>query len=534
MMQRTRKRVTFGVLALVTALLVLPVSFAGTSSGHLGAAGATGPKGGPQKAHPSGRVFGVVPASRSGHRPRRADYASSAFASTADLSYHNGPVMHTNKAYAIYWVPPGYTVSPRYESLIDQYFTDVATASGASSNVYASDTQYYDNVNGNILYSSATPDTFGGSYLDTSPLPPDGCTDSFTSVCLTDSQLQTEIQRVAKLQSWVANPTTMFFIFTADDIGSCIDSTSSVCAFEYYCAYHSNLGTGNNELLYGNIPYADAFLGLFCDAGPQPNGDDADATLNLVSHEHNEGITDPLGNAWYDSSGNENGDKCAWDFGTPLGSTQFGPYNQVINGHYYNLQQEWSNAGSSCVLTYQQASAPPPTVASTSPSSLAQGAGNQNVTVIGGNFVSGATASFSATGIAVNSTSFIDASHLTANVTVAANATTGAGNVTVTNPGGGGSGSCSGCFTVTPAVQQPPKITGFTPARGHAGTLVTINGTNFNGVTVVIFNQTAATSYTRVSSTRITATVPGGATTGPITVTASGGSATSAKAFRVR
>jgi hypothetical protein len=525
MKQRIRARIGLAALGVATALVVLPVSTAGTSAA----------RGGPQKARPAGRIFGVVPASRTGRHPRRSDFAGSAFAAVDNLTYHGGPVMHTNKTYAIYWVPPGYSVSARYQPLIDQYLGDVAAASGSSSNVYASDTQYSDSVNGNILYSAASPDTFGGSYLDTSSLPPDGCVDAYTDVCLSDAQVQAEIQRVAALEGWTPSPTTMFLLFTADNIGSCIDDGSTgVCSYEYYCAYHSNLGTGQNELLYGNIPYADFFFGLFCDAGNQPNGDDADATINLVSHEHNEAITDPLGSAWYDSAGNENGDKCAWDFGTQLGSTQFGPYNQVINGHDYELQQEWSNDGSQCVLTYQQANQPPPppTVTSTSPSSLAQGATSQNVSVVGSNFLSGASVSFSGTGITVNSTAFVDASHLTANVTVSGTAATGSRDVTVVNPGGG-SGSCSGCFSVNFAQALPPTITSFSPSQGRVGTNVTINGTNFNGINAVYFNQTSA-SYTRVSASKITATVPQGATTGPIEVVATGGIAVSTKSFRVR
>src|SRR5206468_12731017 len=57
-----------------------------------------------------------------------------------------------------------------------------------------------------------------------------------------------------------------------------------------------------------------------CDSGEQPNGDVADSTTNLISHEHNETITDPLGTGWYDRLGNEDGDKCAWNFGSALGS----------------------------------------------------------------------------------------------------------------------------------------------------------------------------------------------------------------------
>src|SRR5439155_124278 len=84
-------------------------------------------------------------------------------------------------------------------------------------------------------------------------------------------------------------------------------------------------------------------------------------------------------------------------------------------------------------------------------------------------------------------------------------------------------------FTVIP----PPTITSFSPTSGPVGANVTINGTNFTGVTAVRFNGTSATTFTVISSTSIRATVPGGATTGPISVTTSAGTATSASNFNV-
>jgi hypothetical protein len=260
-----------------------------------------------------------------------------------NLKYHGGPVEHTNLTYAIYWVPSGFSVSGDYESVTNRFFTDVAADSGKTSNVYYSDTQYSDG-SGKISYSSS----FGGSYVDTNPLPASGCSDSVTSVCLTDAQIQAEVQRDVAAAGWTPSLTTEFFVFTAKGIGSCLDS--SHCAFSYYCAYHSSFGSGSSTYLYANMPYADTDPSA-CDAGQHPNNSDADATLNVTSHEHNETITDELGNAWYDSAGYENGDKCAWKFGTQLGSTAYGQYNQLINGHPYELQMEYSNAHRACVLT---------------------------------------------------------------------------------------------------------------------------------------------------------------------------------------
>jgi hypothetical protein len=261
-----------------------------------------------------------------------------------NLQYHGGPVQHGNTAYSIYWVPAGYSIASNYQSTIDQFFRDVAADSGKTSNVYYADTQYSDGV-GPAAYSVA----FGGSYVDTSPFPASGCTDSVsqTTVCLSDAQIQAEVKRVAALNGWGGGSNNEFFMFTAKNVGSCSDS--SHCAFSGYCAYHSWIGSGASETLYANQPYTDT-VPADCDAGPHPNGSEADPTINVVSHEQNETMTDPNGNAWFDRAGYENGDKCAWYFGTALGSTAYGQYNQLINGHPYYLQQEYSNSTRSCVL----------------------------------------------------------------------------------------------------------------------------------------------------------------------------------------
>lgn len=283
-----------------------------------------------------GRILGMVPVLKG---------APLVGGNPGNLVYNGGPVEHTNVTYAIYWVPSGYSVSANYESLINGYFSNVAAASGATSNVYYSDTQYSDS-SGTIQYQS----TFGGSYVDTAPFPLSGCADPPALVCLSDAQLQAEITKDVQAAGWTPGPTKEFFLFTAKGVGSCTDVTSTACSFSTYCAYHSWIGSGSSVTLYANMPYADT-VSATCDAGQHPNNDDADATINVTSHEHNETITDEQGNAWYDSAGNENGDKCAWNFGTALGSTAYGQYNQVIGSGKYYLQQEWSNHSSGCVLT---------------------------------------------------------------------------------------------------------------------------------------------------------------------------------------
>src|SRR5664280_1147846 len=90
-------------------------------------------------------------------------------------------------------------------------------------------------------------------------------------------------------------------------------------------------------------------------------------------------------------------------------------------------------------------------------------------------------------------------------------------------------GSTAGCHGV-----PLPSITSFAPSVGPVGTVVTLNGHGFTGVTAVAFNGVAASTVTVVSDARISATVPVGATTGKITVTPlSGPVMTSATDFTV-
>ena len=79
--------------------------------------------------------------------------------SACNMTYDNGPVQHTDTAHIIYWLPTGFSFQSNYQSVIQSYVTDVAADSGRVSNPYATDTQYSDTTNGNILYSSTDAGT---------------------------------------------------------------------------------------------------------------------------------------------------------------------------------------------------------------------------------------------------------------------------------------------------------------------------------------------------------------------------------------
>jgi hypothetical protein len=103
-----------------------------------------------------------------------------------------------------------------------------------------------------------------------------------------------------------------------------------------FCAWHST-GTCPNGV---QIQFA-FFFNLDGDSGCDPqdtsglHSEGLAALGNVSGHELSEALTDNHLDAWYDSSGAENSDKCAWSFGTPLLTFR--------NNSRWKIQGNWSN-----------------------------------------------------------------------------------------------------------------------------------------------------------------------------------------------
>ena len=523
-MTRNRVLATGGLLCAL--LLAFAPSALARGHGRLGAAAV------PHRltARVDHRYLGLVPSARSRGRlrgrPTAGEFARTAFATSNNLLYWGGPVMATNTTYAIYWLGSAGSVSSGYESIINGFFSNLAAAQNSTSNVYAVDTQYYGPSGTHIANQSSVG---APAVVDTANGIPNDCSAeyAFTGVnvsggCVTDQDIADEVARMIQANGWTPGPNALFFVFTPNNVGSCFDSSSGQCAYTYYCAYHSSYTDGSGrDVLYANMPYSlNSGAPGACDSGQDPNGDQAaDDTVNLVSHEHNEAITDPLGNAWYDSSGNEIGDKCAWNFGSgpwpSTGASSSSQYNQTIGAGNYYVQQEWSNASGGCKLSYGGSSSSGLSVTGFSPSKATTGS---TVTINGAGFAAGDAVYFN--GVSSSGVNVISSTQLTAVVPSAASS----GPIKVTSATSSATSSTS--FLVV------PTLTSFSPTSGPVGATVIINGSGFTGASRVTFGGVSA-SFTVVSATQITATVPRRAKSGRIAVTTSGGTAQSSTSFKV-
>jgi len=102
-----------------------------------------------------------------------------------------------------------------------------------------------------------------------------------------------------------------------------------------YCAWHSAGTCGGTAVQFA------FFWKLDGDAGCDPqdtsglHSQGLAALANVTGHELSEARSDPNNGGWYDSSGGENGDKCAWTFNVPLVT--------FSNSSQWKVQGEWSN-----------------------------------------------------------------------------------------------------------------------------------------------------------------------------------------------
>ena len=171
-----------------------------------------------------------------------------------------------------------------------------------------------------------------------------------------------------------------------------------------------------------------------------------------------------------------------------------------------------------------------PAVQSLSTASGQQGQSVPNVTITGmfTRFTAGSLVTFGNPGVTASSITLTDATHLTATLTIAAGASTGASSVTVTT--GSEVATGSGLFTVTagtPAVQSLSTASG---QQGQSVPGVTITGmfTHFTAGSVVTFGNPGVTAsgITPIDATHLTATltIAAGAATGASSVTVTTGS----------
>jgi len=306
--------------------------------------------------HPRvGNALGLVPGVG-----RQGDFAAG---SPVPVVFHGGNVMRSGVAvHLIFWGPPGFSFHSGYRTLIQQFFTDAAAASGLTSNVFSVLPQFGDNGGAGDYALSVD------SITDTQAFPTtDNCASANGApTCLTDHQVQAEVDRVIQASGGTLHRGLgdLYMVYLPQDVDTCI--LPGACASNAFGGYHSLSNLGHGTTIYANLPDPGIEGTLPAnDTFPEGNSD-AEFQIDVSAHETVEAMTDPEGTGWMDPNGFEVADKCEFGpmHGPALGqATNGADFNQVINGHDYLLQEMWSNddgSGGGCVQRTSQTASPLP------------------------------------------------------------------------------------------------------------------------------------------------------------------------------
>jgi hypothetical protein len=267
--------------------------------------------------------------------PNHVEYQPTQGSTTATsaLLYHGGPLINTPTIYIIWygnWNQSNGSDTPAGQQLIRDW------ANGIGGSPY-----FQINVNNSVSgYPISGNANYGGDYTDPS-----------TKTRLSDSDIKTSVDNAISGNHLPYDPNGVYFVITSSEIRK-----TGFCT--QYCGWHTAGNVSVGHVRYSFIGNANRCLSACAAQTLSPNGNaGVDGAISVLSHELEEATTDPDLNAWYDSSGAENADKCAWTFGHNQFQTPNGAWaNMTFGGHSWLIQRNLYKSGSSwfCMVNSSQ------------------------------------------------------------------------------------------------------------------------------------------------------------------------------------
>jgi len=201
------------------------------------------------------------------------------------MTSHGGTILVANKTKAIFWGSQWNTASFAGDKItgLDSFF------GGFGGSGYAGTNTEYTGTNGKVTTSS----TYLGHVIDAAAAPSGA------------PSVSAAVAEACKMTSNAPDPNALYLLYTATGAGNV-----------GYCAWHSYGNCSNGAAVQvAYMPNIDGIAGCDpVDTYGTGHSHGLAAVANVTAHELSETITDPRNGGWYDSGGNENGDKCAWSF----------------------------------------------------------------------------------------------------------------------------------------------------------------------------------------------------------------------------
>ena len=285
----------------------------------------------PSHLTPSGKGWGA----EDENGPEEQKPISDAVVTGNGISYHGGPVMKANPV-PVYFIWYGnWTNGPHASdsqttiNLLNSLFSSGGIGGSGYERINTTYGDNSGNVSGGLQLSQTTFDNYS------------------RGTRLTDSGVQAVVSSAISSGRLPNDPNGVYFVLTSSDVRE----SSGFCT--RYCGWHTAATISGSDIKYSFVGNPDRCPNA-CEAQTtSPNSDSgADGMASIMAHESEEATSDPDLNAWYDSSGAENADKCAWKFGPLRTASNGSRYNQTLGGHNWLIQMNWENArGGGCDQT---------------------------------------------------------------------------------------------------------------------------------------------------------------------------------------
>ncbi len=244
------------------------------------------------------------------------------------IDYHGGPVLlGTTKIYYIWY--------GNWDASSISILSNFASYIGGSS-YFNINTGYFDGIGTSISNSVSLAGSTTNNYSRGSNL--------------NDNDIWLIVTKALSTGSLPIDSNGVYFVLTSGDVHLSGFGTS-------FCGWHTQQTYSNTNIQYSFVGNPDPNGLSSCSGGHNqsvsPNANPgADAMASTIAHELDEAVTDPGLNAWYDSTGDEVADKCAWTFGTTYTAINGSIANMRLGGRDYLIQQNWVNSGGGyCALS---------------------------------------------------------------------------------------------------------------------------------------------------------------------------------------
>ena len=244
------------------------------------------------------------------------------------MNYYGGPLINTPTIYIIWygnWNQNNGSDTSAGQQLIRDWAASIGGTPHYQLNTSLSVAAYP--VSGNVNFIAGTNEI----------------TDGGTSTSLTDTDIRNIVDRnVGGVGKLPYNANGVYFVITSSNV----TATSGFCT--NYCGWHTHGNVTAGHVRYSFVGNAQRCLNACAAQTKSPNNiPGIDAAISVLTHELEEANTDPDINAWLDSRGYENADKCAWTFGHYQFQTANGSWaNMTFGGHNWLIQRNILKSGS--------------------------------------------------------------------------------------------------------------------------------------------------------------------------------------------